>query len=118
MSAPVLGTSHNAEDEASKRRAAHNRALRDELWARVAEAALGGRVRLFFDRAAVRAAATLNGEARELLEVALDLGATAILCQTGLAAAGLAADTLDARFEMGGLVDLLAHLDDDRLIVA
>lgn len=83
-----------------------------------AEAALGGRVRLFFDRGAVRAAATLNGEARELLEVALDLGATAILCQTGLAAAGLAADTLDARFEMGGLVDLLAPLDDDRLIVA
>lgn len=83
-----------------------------------AAAALGGRVRLFFDRGAVRAAATLTGENRDLLEVALDLGATAVLCQTGLAAAGLVADTLDPRFETGGLVDLLAHIDNDRLIVA
>ena len=42
MSAPVLPTSFNAEDDVSKARAAHNRALRDELWAKVAEAALGG----------------------------------------------------------------------------
>jgi len=42
MSAPVLPTAFNPEDEASKARAAHNRALKDELWAKVAEAALGG----------------------------------------------------------------------------
>ena len=42
MSAPVLPTSFNAEDDVSRARAAHNRALRDELWAKVAEAALGG----------------------------------------------------------------------------
>ncbi|UVO54425.1 carboxyl transferase domain-containing protein [Sphingomonas sp. SUN039] len=42
MSAPVLPTAYNAEDDASKVRVAHNRALRDALWAKVAEAALGG----------------------------------------------------------------------------
>ncbi len=42
MSAPVLPTSYNAEDAVSKARAAHNRALKDDLWASVAEAALGG----------------------------------------------------------------------------
>jgi 3-methylcrotonyl-CoA carboxylase beta subunit len=42
MSAPVLPTTYNAEDEGAKARSAHNRALKDELWAKVAEAALGG----------------------------------------------------------------------------
>ena len=42
MSAPVLGTAIDFDDEATKARAAHNRALRDELWDRVAKAALGG----------------------------------------------------------------------------
>ena len=42
MSAPVLPTSINPDSEEVKARAAHNRALRDALWAKVAEAALGG----------------------------------------------------------------------------
>ncbi|HMQ19968.1 MAG TPA: carboxyl transferase domain-containing protein, partial [Sphingopyxis sp.] len=42
MSAPVLSTQYDPADPAAQARAAHNRALRDELWARVAEAALGG----------------------------------------------------------------------------
>ncbi len=42
MSAPVLPTNYNAEDPATQARAAHNRALKEELWAKVAEAALGG----------------------------------------------------------------------------
>ncbi|MEP7348866.1 MAG: carboxyl transferase domain-containing protein [Sphingorhabdus sp.] len=42
MSAPVLPTNLNADDETFRANAAHNRALRDELWAKVAEAALGG----------------------------------------------------------------------------
>jgi 3-methylcrotonyl-CoA carboxylase beta subunit len=42
MSAPVLPTSYNPEDPATQARAAHNRALKDELWAKVAEASLGG----------------------------------------------------------------------------
>ena len=42
MSAPVLTTAINPDSEEFRRRAAHNRALKDELWGRVAEAALGG----------------------------------------------------------------------------
>ncbi len=42
MTAPVLSTLYNAQDPATQARLAHNRALRDELWAKVAKAALGG----------------------------------------------------------------------------
>ena len=42
MSAPVLGTQLNLEDPQAQARAAHNRALADELRAKVAQAALGG----------------------------------------------------------------------------
>ena len=42
MSAPVLQSMVQTDSEAFRANAAHNRALRDELWSRVAEAALGG----------------------------------------------------------------------------
>src|SRR3546814_1937938 len=42
VSAPVLQTMIQPESEGFHANAAHNRALRDELFARVAEAALGG----------------------------------------------------------------------------
>ncbi len=42
MSAPVLGTSLNLDDPLVQARAAHNRALAEELRAKVAQAALGG----------------------------------------------------------------------------
>jgi 3-methylcrotonyl-CoA carboxylase beta subunit len=42
VTAPVLSTSIVPDSEAFRANAAHNRALRDELWARVAQAALGG----------------------------------------------------------------------------
>jgi 3-methylcrotonyl-CoA carboxylase beta subunit len=42
VSAPVLGTNVDPDSDEFRTRAAHNRALKDELWARVAEAALGG----------------------------------------------------------------------------
>ena len=42
MSAPVLSSSLNLDSDDAKARAAHNRALAEELRARVAEAALGG----------------------------------------------------------------------------
>ena len=42
MSAPTLTTQINTGSEEFKARSAHNSALRDELWAKVAEAALGG----------------------------------------------------------------------------
>jgi 3-methylcrotonyl-CoA carboxylase beta subunit len=40
--APVLGTNVDPDSDEFRTRAAYNRALKDELWARVAEAALGG----------------------------------------------------------------------------
>jgi 3-methylcrotonyl-CoA carboxylase beta subunit len=42
MSAPVLTTALSSESETFRTNAAHNRALKDMLWAKVAEAALGG----------------------------------------------------------------------------
>jgi 3-methylcrotonyl-CoA carboxylase beta subunit len=42
MTAPVLTTTLSLEDETSRANAAHNRSLRDDLWANVAETALGG----------------------------------------------------------------------------
>ena len=42
MSAPVLDTKLDPNSEPFRSNAAHNRALRDELWERVAKAALGG----------------------------------------------------------------------------
>jgi 3-methylcrotonyl-CoA carboxylase beta subunit len=42
LSAPVLATVINVDRATFRANALHNRALRDELWSRVAEAALGG----------------------------------------------------------------------------
>ena len=42
MSAPVLATSLSPDSETVRANAAHNIALKDALWAKVAEAALGG----------------------------------------------------------------------------
>ena len=42
MSAPVLTTALNGDSDTFRANAAHNRALKDELWAKVADAALGG----------------------------------------------------------------------------
>jgi 3-methylcrotonyl-CoA carboxylase beta subunit len=42
MTAPVLTSLYNADDAATRANAAHNIALKDELWAKVAKAALGG----------------------------------------------------------------------------
>ena len=42
MSAPVLTSNVNVEGDDFKIRVAHNRSLKDELWAKVAQSALGG----------------------------------------------------------------------------
>ncbi|WP_395637868.1 carboxyl transferase domain-containing protein, partial [Sphingorhabdus sp.] len=42
MSGPVLTSNVNSDSEQFRANAAKNEALRDELWAKVAEAALGG----------------------------------------------------------------------------
>jgi predicted peroxiredoxin len=52
----------------------------------------------------------------QMLDEALTLGVILICCQSGLALAGLAADALDSRIEVGGLVGLLTALGDDRLV--
>lgn len=93
-----------------------------------AQAALGGRVRLYAHDAAVAmlvpgadgddaelAAAGLPGRAA-LLGLAQEGGVALIACQTGLARAGLAIGVLAAGTEAGGLVGLLAGLGDDRLV--
>ena len=78
------------------------------------QAALGGRARLLLDGESVR----LATEGGELLQSCFDLGVSVILCQSGLAAAGLDASALDARFEYGGMVGFLADLGEDRLLIA
>lgn len=52
----------------------------------------------------------------QLLDEALGLGVHLICCQSGLAMTGIAADAIDPRIEIGGLVGLLASLGDDRLL--
>ena len=104
--------------------------LRTALTMALAAQALGGRVRLFVDAEAVPVVA---GPLREgdvafataglpstvqLLDEALVAGVRIVLCQTGLALAGLSAEALDPRFDYGGIVAMLADLGDDRLVVA
>jgi peroxiredoxin family protein len=93
-----------------------------------AHAALGGRTRLYCHEAAVAllvpgtdpgdSALTAKGLATraQLLAEALDSDVRLIACQTGLAAQGIAFDTLVPGAEPGGLVSLLAGLGDDRLV--
>ena len=73
-----------------------------------AEAALGGRTRVYCHEAAV----TLLARS-ELVDTALELGIVLIACQSGLAAHDL---PLPDFAEAGGLVSLLAELGDDRLV--
>lgn len=52
----------------------------------------------------------------QMLSEAMALGVSIIVCQSGLAMAGLSAEALDKRIEVGGLVGVLATLGDDRLV--
>jgi len=88
--------------------------FRTALTLAAAQAALGGRVRILLDSGAV----TLARAPYALFESCFELGAEVTLCQTGLAAAGLDASVLDARFLYGGMVGWLAALGEDRLVVA
>lgn len=75
-----------------------------------ASGALGARTRLYFHDTAV----TLL-ERNEAVQTALDVDVSFIACQSGLATQGLA---LPDFAEGGGMVSLLASLDDDRLVMA
>ena len=95
-----------------------------------AQAALGGRVRIFCQEEAAtllvdtpdvdEASLSARGlpTIPTLISTAREIGVELLVCQTGLAAASLTIDGLFASVEAGGLVGVLATLGDDRLIVA
>ena len=72
-----------------------------------ANAALGGRARLYFSDDAVPALSSAD------LTLARDSGVQIIACQTGLATAAMA---LPQGMDAGGPVSMLAELGDDRLV--
>ena len=74
-----------------------------------ASAALGARTRVYFHDAAV----TLLARGH-LVDTALEVGVAFIACQSGLAAHD---HPLPDFAEGGGMVSLLASLDEDRLVV-
>ena len=110
--------------------AARSGGLRTALELAAANAALGGRARVFCQGEAVAALSPLRDPhdadysaaglptLAELFEEALGLGVEIIACQSGLALMGVRADTLDARIGFGGPVGLLQTLEDDRLVLA
>lgn len=95
-----------------------------------AQAALGGRVRLFCQEEAVallvdrpdpdQPLLTDRGlpDIPQLIAAARDIGVRLMSCQTGLSAASLGLGDLYDGVEPGGLVGVLATLDDDRLTIA
>lgn len=105
--------------------------LRVALELAAAQAALGGRVRVFCQGEAVAALAPPMRAAHDadfaaaglptlaaLFEEALGLGVEVLACQSGLTLMGVEADTLHPRIGYGGLVSLLQTLGEDRLVVA
>jgi len=105
--------------------------FRTALTLATAQAALGGRARLFLDGGAVAllrppvedaadpayAAAGMPGLA-DLLGEALAMGVGISACQSGLALVGLDATTLDRRIGFGGMIGMLQTLGEDRLVIA
>ena len=95
-----------------------------------AQAALGGRVRLFCQEEAVamlvdrpdpdRPMLTDRGlpDIPQLIAAARDVGVGLMTCQTGLSAASITIGDLYDGVEAGGLVGVLATLDEDRLAIA
>jgi predicted peroxiredoxin len=105
--------------------------FRTTLTMAAAQAALGGRARLFLDGGAVallrppvadpaddlHTAAGMPALA-ELLAEALAIGVEIIACQSGLALTGTDAATLEPRIGYGGMVGMLQALGEDRLVIA
>ena len=105
--------------------------LRAALSLASAVAAVGGRARLFLHEDAVTLFATpltSPADARrsvaglptlaQLFEEALAMPVEVILCQSGLAMAGMDHGQLDPRIATGGLVGVLAMAGEDRVVLA
>jgi predicted peroxiredoxin len=102
--------------------------FRAALSTAAAAAALGASARVFLhedavtllgpavDSDAARLAAVGLPDRAALLSVAQESGVQLLVCQSGLALAGLPLDALPAGTEAGGLVSLLARLGEDRLL--
>jgi predicted peroxiredoxin len=92
-----------------------------------AQAALGGRARIYLHGEAVALLGQPGDETRyaeagmpgsaELRAEAEALGVTLTACQSGFALAGLSHADTGPGVEAGGLLGLLAGLGDDRLVV-
>lgn len=104
--------------------------LRGALTLACAEVALGGAVRLFLQLDAVSVLQppivaplddghVANGLPRlvGLIDDALDLGVEIVVCQSGLALAGMRADDLDPRISASGPVAMLAEAGPDARVV-
>lgn len=91
-----------------------------------AQAALGGRARIYLHAEAVALLGDVPEDGRhartgmpgiaELRAEALALGVMIVACQSGFALAGLNHADAGPEVEAGGLVGLLSELRDDRLI--
>jgi predicted peroxiredoxin len=92
-----------------------------------AQAALGGRSRVYLHGEAVALLATSAQDFRftgagmpditELRTEAAALGVTVTACQSGFALAGLSPADFAEDVDTGGLIGLLTDLGDDRLVV-
>lgn len=87
-----------------------------------ASAALGHPTRVFFDKSAVEllrrpvgSVSLQSSDTISLLTISRQNNVEFIACQTGLATAGLSAS--DLGIQAGGMVDLLATLNEDRIVV-
>ena len=119
---PMRGLTIVVADISSERfRCALNMAL--------AQAALGGKARVFLDGEAVAILRPpISGWEDEAYEAAglptlprlhaeaLDAGVRIILCQSGMAMTGAEPRDYDERVEFAGMVSLMAELGDDRLV--
>jgi predicted peroxiredoxin len=85
-------------------------AMAPALTLAMAQAALGGRARLFAQGPAV------TGLNAPLMAEAIALGVELLACQTGLAEAGLDLAALDTRIVAAGPVSVLQSLGEDRLV--
>ncbi len=105
--------------------------LRAALSLATAVAAVGGRARLFLHEDAVTlfaAPLASPGDSRrsasglptlaQLFEEALAMPVEVILCQSGVAMAGMDFGQLDHRIATGGLISVIATADDDRVVLA